>query len=123
MITVLKAVYKDNCLIEVISRIGIKKRQKRDADDAPKPKVRSDYYLIIFALKKANFALVFQEKNVLNLYGFDYSGNFPVAFNIILWTSILIALAVLFVAVGMWFMDPGKDSIIYRMTMTRGKKD
>lgn len=33
------------------------------------------------------------------------------------------SIAVLFIAVGIWNMDPGKDSIIYRMTTTRMKKE
>lgn len=36
---------------------------------------------------------------------------------------IILALAILYIAVGLWNMDPGKDSIIYRMTTTRMKKD
>lgn len=44
-------------------------------------------------------------------------------FNIILWTMIAFALAVFGIAWGMWNMDPGRDSLIYRMTSQRMKRD
>jgi len=49
--------------------------------------------------------------------------NYPAAFAIIAGVSIFLALIILFIAVGMWTMDPGKDSIIYRMTTPRLKRD
>lgn len=52
-----------------------------------------------------------------------YSRDYPVMFNIILWFSIAMGLTIFFIAYGMWMMDPGKDSIIYRMTSQRMKKD
>lgn len=53
----------------------------------------------------------------------EYSADYPVIFNIVLWMGIIL---VLFVAGGtfaMATMDPGQDSIIYRMTNPRMKKD
>jgi len=58
----------------------------------------------------------------LNVYKFS-NADYPAAFAIVAGVSIVLALAVLFIAVGLWNMDPGKDSIIYRMTTTRMKKD
>ncbi|XP_014663744.1 PREDICTED: renin receptor-like [Priapulus caudatus] len=52
-----------------------------------------------------------------------YSQSFAPIFNIILWTSIVLALAVFAVSYGIWVMDPGRDSVIYRMTSQRIKKD
>lgn len=52
-----------------------------------------------------------------------YSADYPVIFHIILWLSVFMALLVIFVTYGMMTMDPGTDSIIYRMTTTRLKKD
>ncbi|EJW72948.1 hypothetical protein WUBG_16145, partial [Wuchereria bancrofti] len=49
--------------------------------------------------------------------------SYPATFGIFLIVSIALSLTVLFVAVGLWNMDPGKDSIIYRMVTTRMKKD
>jgi len=43
-------------------------------------------------------------------------------FNIMLWGGIAYALVIFAISYGIWVMDPGSDSIIYRMTNTR-KKD
>lgn len=58
----------------------------------------------------------------LNVYMFT-STDYPAIFAIIAGISTIMAIAVLFIAVGLWNIDPGKDSIIYRMTTTRMKKD
>ena len=49
--------------------------------------------------------------------------NYAVIVNIILWMSLLIVISVLAISIGIWNMDPGRDSIIYRMTSQRMKKD
>jgi len=49
----------------------------------------------------------------------DFSGNF----NIVIWTSIILALVVTIIAYSMWNIDPGRNSILYRMTSQRIKKD
>ncbi|KAH6940141.1 hypothetical protein HPB50_025370 [Hyalomma asiaticum] len=46
-----------------------------------------------------------------------------VAFVLIGFVLLLMALALLGISVGLWFMDPGRDSIIYRMTTQRMKRD
>ncbi|KAK3867807.1 hypothetical protein Pcinc_026760 [Petrolisthes cinctipes] len=53
----------------------------------------------------------------------EYSEDYPAIFNIILWLSITLFLAVLATSIAMATMDPGRDSIIYRMTTMRMKKD
>merc|ERR1711970_221625 len=53
----------------------------------------------------------------------EYSENYPAIFNIVLWGSIVLSLAILAISVAMATMDPGRDSIIYRMTNPRMKKD
>lgn len=60
--------------------------------------------------------------SALNLAA-DYSADFPVMFNLILWLSVVLALAVYAVAYGLWNIDPGKDSIIYRRGYAHAKKD
>ncbi|XP_042204991.1 renin receptor-like [Homarus americanus] len=62
------------------------------------------------------------EDSALNI-ATEYSSNYPAIFNIILWLSIILFLAVLATSVAMATMDPGRDSIIYRMTNPRMKKD
>jgi len=53
----------------------------------------------------------------------EYSENYPAIFNIVLWGSIVLSLSILAISVSMATMDPGRDSIIYRMTNPRMKKD
>ncbi|KAK2573507.1 ATPase H(+)-transporting accessory protein 2 [Acropora cervicornis] len=52
-----------------------------------------------------------------------YTEDYPVIFNIWLWLVIIIALSLYVVCLIMWYMDPGSDSIIYRMTSQRIKAD
>ncbi|EDV90798.1 GH14333 [Drosophila grimshawi] len=52
-----------------------------------------------------------------------YDDNYPVIFNIILWFMVIFALSLLAICYAIGSMDPGRDSIIYRMTSTRMKKD
>ena len=67
--------------------------------------------------------LCFQSiEDVLGVAGV-YSEMYPIFFNIFLWGGIAFALVIFAVAYGIWVMDPGKDSIIYRMTSQRIKKD
>lgn len=51
------------------------------------------------------------------------STNYPALFGIVFLVSVALSLAVFLIAVGLWNMDPGKDSIIYRVVTTRMKKD
>lgn len=57
--------------------------------------------------------------NLSKQYGSDYAA----IFNIILWTSVFLIAAIISTAVFICTMDPGRDSIIYRMTTQRMKKD
>ncbi|XP_007899719.2 renin receptor [Callorhinchus milii] len=58
-------------------------------------------------------------------YGFayQYNYNYAVVFNIVLWLMIALALAVIVISYNLWNMDPGYDSIIYRMTSQRIKME
>jgi len=53
----------------------------------------------------------------------NYDENYPVIFNIILWFMVVFVFALLAISYAIGTMDPGRDSIIYRMTSTRMKKD
>jgi len=53
----------------------------------------------------------------------SYSEDYPVIFNIILWFSVVLTFSLLAISYTIGYMDPGRDSIIYRMTSTRMKKD
>jgi len=49
---------------------------------------------------------------------------YPASFQLLFWVTLIIFLAVYGVAYAMWHMDPGRDSIIYRMTSAQKyKKD
>jgi renin receptor len=52
-----------------------------------------------------------------------YSKDYPVIFNIILWFGVAMVFTLLAICIATATMDPGRDSIIYRMTSTRLKKD
>ncbi|XP_031835299.1 ATPase H(+)-transporting accessory protein 2 isoform X2 [Nomia melanderi] len=52
-----------------------------------------------------------------------YSPNYPVIFNIFLWFGIIFVFSLLAICIAISEMDPGRDSIIYRMTSNRMKKD
>ncbi|KJE89814.1 hypothetical protein CAOG_01234 [Capsaspora owczarzaki ATCC 30864] len=47
----------------------------------------------------------------------------PEMFNIILWLFLLLAIALVLVVYSLMYLDPGYDSVIYRMTNTRPKSD
>ncbi|KAL7729318.1 hypothetical protein ACLKA6_008896 [Drosophila palustris] len=62
------------------------------------------------------------KKNDFNLATY-YNDDYPVIFNIILWFMVIFGLSLLAICYAIAAMDPGRDSIIYRMTSTRMKKD
>lgn len=63
-----------------------------------------------------------EDENPMNL-AMKYDSNYPVIFNIILWFSVILVFSLLAISMAIATMDPGRDSIIYRMTSTRMKKD
>ncbi|CAJ0935678.1 unnamed protein product, partial [Mesorhabditis belari] len=104
--------YGDQAVVEVVcdsSPIQIKNTAqahrivKRAADETGKSPVQVER----------------ERYNVTEFTGSDY----PAMFAIFLGLGIILSVAVLYIAVGIWNMDPGRDSIIYRMTTTRMKKD
>lgn len=63
-----------------------------------------------------------ESDNPYNL-AYPYNYNYSVIFNIILWMMIGLALAVIVISYNLWNMDPGYDSIIYRMTNQKIRMD
>ncbi|VDN58652.1 unnamed protein product [Dracunculus medinensis] len=64
------------------------------------------------------------EKRQVSVLIFQFtSEDYPAMFAIFAGCGIILSVSVFFIVVGLWNMDPGKDSIIYRMTTTRMKKD
>ena len=76
----------------------------------------------IFFLKASAPKLSNQEKNITNIAVF-YSDQYPAMFNLLFWTSLILAIAVAGISIAMCSMDPGLDTVIYRMTSQRIKKD
>ncbi|XP_044004821.1 ATPase H(+)-transporting accessory protein 2 isoform X2 [Aphidius gifuensis] len=61
-------------------------------------------------------------QNSMNLAPF-YAEDYPIVFNIFLWFGIILIFSLLAICIAIAEMDPGRDSIIYRMTSNRMKKD
>ncbi|XP_016119993.1 renin receptor-like [Sinocyclocheilus grahami] len=66
-----------------------------------------------------------QKSNQGSLYNlaYKYDYDYAVVFNIVLWLMIVLALAVIVISYNLWNMDPGYDSIIYRMTNQKIRLD
>lgn len=62
------------------------------------------------------------DKKIANPAEF-YRDQYPAIFNILFWLSLVLAIVVYAIAYNMWYMDPGLDTVIYRMTSQRIKKD
>ncbi|TFK09219.1 rab9 effector protein with kelch motifs [Platysternon megacephalum] len=73
-------------------------------------------------VRKSRSILQTAESTSYNL-GYSYNFNYAVVFNIILWLMIGLALAVIVISYNLWNMDPGYDSIIYRMTNQKIRMD
>ncbi|CAD5234571.1 unnamed protein product [Bursaphelenchus xylophilus] len=65
---------------------------------------------------------VVQKRNQFGVYSF-VTPDYPAAFAIVAGISIILTIGIIFIVVGLLTMDPGRDSIIYRMTTTRMKKE
>ncbi|CAD5228920.1 unnamed protein product [Bursaphelenchus okinawaensis] len=65
---------------------------------------------------------VMKKRKDFGVYSF-VSSDYPAAFAIVAGVSVVLVVGVVFIVVGLLTMDPGRDSIIYRMTTTRMKKD
>ncbi|XP_008054109.1 renin receptor isoform X3 [Carlito syrichta] len=92
-------------LDEIGKRYGEDSEQFRDASK-----------ILVDALQKKNPASPY---NLAYKYNFEY----PVVFNMVLWIMIALTLAVIVTSYNIWNMDPGYDSIIYRMTNQKIRMD
>jgi len=101
-----RQLYKDNVVVEVLTV---------PAPDTPLVrKARS--------LMQAEATPAPETPKGLNL-AYDYHSDYPAMYNIVMWLSVVLIVAVFVIAYGMWNIDPGRDSVIYRMTTHRLKKD
>ncbi|KAG8508085.1 Renin receptor, partial [Galemys pyrenaicus] len=92
-------------LDEIGKRYGEDSEQFRDASK-----------ILVDALQKGPPTTPY---NLAYKYNFEY----PVVFNLVLWIMIGLALAVIITSYNIWNMDPGYDSIIYRMTNQKIRMD
>jgi len=95
--------YSGNVLVSIVSSDASHTRRTRSATQGESKNTRA-------------------EPTDINLAK-TYSSNYPVIFNIILWFGVVMVFSLLAIALTIGNMDPGRDSIIYRMTSTRMKKD
>ena len=75
--------------------------------------------------KTRNILETKQVKDPSTTYNLAYKYNFeyPVVFNLVLWIMISLALTLIVTCYNIWNMDPGYDSIIYRMTNQKIRMD
>uniref|UniRef100_A0A452USU4 Renin receptor n=1 Tax=Ursus maritimus TaxID=29073 RepID=A0A452USU4_URSMA len=76
-------------------------------------------------VRKTRTILEAKQANPSSPYNLAYKYNleYPVVFNMVLWIMIALALAVIITSYNIWNMDPGYDSIIYRMTNQKIRMD
>ncbi|PNI14529.1 ATP6AP2 isoform 2 [Pan troglodytes] len=76
-------------------------------------------------IRKTRTILEAKQANPASPYNLAYKYNFEysVVFNMVLWIMIALALAVIITSYNIWNMDPGYDSIIYRMTNQKIRMD
>ncbi|XP_038658059.1 renin receptor isoform X2 [Scyliorhinus canicula] len=132
-------------LEEIIKRYGQDSQQFRDAAQILASVIQkfADEVFSIYSgnalielltVKEFDASLVRKTRSILESpsisnpgspYGlaYRYNYNYAVVFNIVLWLMIGLALAVIVIAYNLWNMDPGYDSIIYRMTSQRIKME
>lgn len=104
-------VYKNQVLIAAFTNDASQVRHTRSINSRQQRDVADD---------KANETP--QDLSKLNLAK-GYSEDYPVIFNIILWFGVAFFFSLLAICITIAEMDPGRDSIIYRMTSNRMKKD
>ncbi|XP_038201779.1 renin receptor-like [Arvicola amphibius] len=76
-------------------------------------------------VRKSRAILEAKQETTPNPYNLAYNYNleYSVVFNLVLWIMIGLALAVIITSYNIWNMDPGYDSIIYRMTNQKIRMD
>jgi len=101
----MRALYQDSVVIEVLTQLP--------------PSAEANLLRKTRSLLESSSSITNLSLNLAPAFTYMYA---PI-FNIILWTMIALALAVFAISWGMWNMDPGRDSLIYRMTSQRIKRD
>uniref|UniRef100_A0A671RTN6 Renin receptor n=1 Tax=Sinocyclocheilus anshuiensis TaxID=1608454 RepID=A0A671RTN6_9TELE len=106
-------VYANNAVVEVVTVKTF---------EAPLTR-KSRSILQIGTRRKNRFKTTSSNQGSLYNLAYKYDYDYAVVFNIVLWLMIVLALAVIVISYNLWNMDPGYDSIIYRMTNQKIRLD
>ncbi|XP_076632162.1 ATPase H(+)-transporting accessory protein 2 isoform X3 [Colletes latitarsis] len=102
--------------------IGRQKRDTNETDDKIKNVESTSEHTQLHNdadLTNNNNIIIKKIHNLAKIYSADY----PIIFNILLWFGVVFVFSLLAICIAISQMDPGRDSIIYRMTSNRMKKD
>uniref|UniRef100_A0A672KSF1 Renin receptor n=1 Tax=Sinocyclocheilus grahami TaxID=75366 RepID=A0A672KSF1_SINGR len=107
-------------LEEIVRRYGTDSPQFADAT-----RILTSTLQKVWRLKTSSFLTRTIKISICSLYNlaYKYDYDYAVVFNIVLWLMIVLALAVIVISYNLWNMDPGYDSIIYRMTNQKIRLD
>lgn len=84
---------------------------------------KSGWFCILKLLISFSFFSSLQKATSPYNLAYKYNFEYSVVFNMVLWIMIALALAVIITSYNIWNMDPGYDSIIYRMTNQKIRMD
>uniref|UniRef100_A0AC34RHM0 NADH dehydrogenase subunit 6 n=1 Tax=Panagrolaimus sp. JU765 TaxID=591449 RepID=A0AC34RHM0_9BILA len=104
-------------------------RNKRAADGKEGPDDGKSFYrkyLQVYKFTSQDYPAMFLLTAgivIVLTFAIFTSQDYPAMFLLTAGIVIVLTFAIVFIVVGLLTMDPGKDSIIYRMTTTRMKKD
>jgi len=107
----LRRLYSDNLIVEVLTYSPAGLQTKMSAG-------RKGRRL----LQQTTATSYIEEQNSLNLAP-EFTWMYPEVFNISLWFMIVFILIIFGVSWCIWFTDPGRDGLIYRMTTFNIKQD
>ncbi|GFR87764.1 renin receptor-like [Elysia marginata] len=100
----LKKIYNGNVMVEILTVPSIER-----------PNIRKTRSLKAFETEEP------VDHTKLNL-ALEWDQDFPVTFNICLFLVLTLVIAVLFIAYGIWNMNPNLESILYRVPQDENKK-
>ncbi|CAI5456219.1 unnamed protein product [Caenorhabditis angaria] len=111
----LNSAYGSQAVVEVVTSAGLLNNNSSSSEDIPSHKISKREAAVDANPLEAG-------RRTYNV-AVAVSSDYPAIFAIFLGLVVILTLALIYIVVGMLSMDPGKDSIIYRMTTTRMKKD
>ncbi|GFN74170.1 hypothetical protein PoB_000067600 [Plakobranchus ocellatus] len=98
----LKSIYRGNVMIEILTIPSFERANVRKTRSLMATVPEVDLY-------KLNLAL-------------EWNQDFPAAFNICLWLVLILVITIIFIAYGIWNMNPNLESILYRVPQDENKK-